>query len=146
MVPSEPPFLGQASPNLPRAASYFSNTPASESLRSGPNDKKPSRAPPPPIPGAVPPGSPLAQGRVPPPPPPSAAPPASRDVEEGESDYEGDYDTDIASGDNHKAALTRPTARELRRYKLSGQLTYINCSELLSEGIDYGRHIESDKM
>ncbi|KZM20627.1 hypothetical protein ST47_g8246 [Ascochyta rabiei] len=57
--------------------------------------------------------------RLPPPPPPTAAPPAHRaelpsrklDRNEGETDYEGDYDTDIASGDTHKDAL-KSHARE----------------------------------
>ncbi|KAI5275111.1 hypothetical protein E4T47_01830 [Aureobasidium subglaciale] len=66
-------------------------------------------SPPPPVPGSV--SSP--QARAPPPPPPSGAPqlppfipsaPLGEPVE-GESEYEGDYDTDIASGVNHKDAL-----------------------------------------
>ncbi|KAF2029715.1 hypothetical protein EK21DRAFT_67151 [Setomelanomma holmii] len=59
------------------------------------------------------PTSPLSS-RPPPPPPPTQAPPfrhgdvAPRPVdrnEEGETDYEGDYDTDIAPGATHKDAL-----------------------------------------
>lgn len=66
---------------------------------------------PPPIPGMS--DSPIASPRPPPPPPPTAAPPnrqgtnvqATEDTERGESDYEGDYDTDIASSAKHKDAL-----------------------------------------
>ncbi|KAF2138066.1 uncharacterized protein K452DRAFT_256893 [Aplosporella prunicola CBS 121167] len=83
------------------------------------SDKRSSRAIPP-----IPIGSPImapaapAQARPPPPPPPTGAPPSrqpTKDVlsphlvpqedEEGETDYEGDYDTDIASGAPHKDAL-----------------------------------------
>ncbi|KAF2125193.1 hypothetical protein P153DRAFT_122375 [Dothidotthia symphoricarpi CBS 119687] len=63
------------------------------------------------------PTSPLAF-RPPPPPPPTAAPPSRHgDVptkkfdREGETDYEGDYDTDMASGAPHKDAL-KSHARE----------------------------------
>ncbi|KAI4174248.1 MAG: hypothetical protein LQ343_002386 [Gyalolechia ehrenbergii] len=90
---------------------------------------------PPPIPGAspaLPPPNP--QSRAPPPPPPTSAPPsrvATGDMRapppiprapalhdsEGEiTEYEGDYDTDIASGASHKAALkshSKETAKEL---------------------------------
>lgn len=79
---------------------------------------------PPPIPGSspvVPP--PNSQNRAPPPPPPTSAPPsrvqtgdmrapppipkasAPHDSDEEITEYEGDYDTDIASGASHKAAL-----------------------------------------
>ncbi|KAH7361307.1 hypothetical protein BKA66DRAFT_470977 [Pyrenochaeta sp. MPI-SDFR-AT-0127] len=52
--------------------------------------------------------------RLPPPPPPTHAPPRdlpSRPVDrnEGETDYEGDYDTDIAPGATHKEALKSHT-------------------------------------
>ncbi|KAL6711749.1 assembly of actin patch protein [Coniothyrium glycines] len=64
------------------------------------------------------PASPLAS-RAPPPPPPTQAPPSRHgdpqpqtiDRIEGETDYEGDYDTDIASGATHKDAL-KSHARE----------------------------------
>lgn len=54
-----------------------------------------------------------AEGRPPPPPPPSAVTPSRRSIgrepapvpDDGGSDYEGDYDTDIASGTHHKDAL-----------------------------------------
>nr|POE87914.1 sh3 domain-containing protein c23a1.17 [Quercus suber] len=72
-------------------------------------DKRASRVPP--IPGVSGPMSP----RPPPPPPPTAVSStkqplelrslATEVVERGESDYEGDYDTDIASGAKHKEAL-----------------------------------------
>ncbi|CEJ90074.1 Putative SH3 domain-containing protein [[Torrubiella] hemipterigena] len=56
--------------------------------------------PPPPIPGAAaPPPPPPASSRPPPPPPPGAP------DEEEEEEYEGDYDTDIASSVPHKDAL-----------------------------------------
>jgi myosin tail region-interacting protein MTI1 len=51
-------------------------------------------------------------GRGPPPPVPAAAPPVpSRKATDFESEYEGDYDTDIASGAKHKDAL-KAHARE----------------------------------
>ncbi|KAF1809264.1 hypothetical protein P152DRAFT_442178 [Eremomyces bilateralis CBS 781.70] len=63
-------------------------------------------------------GMPSATASRPPPPPPPGAPPsrqgtseslsrsiAGGDGVEGESEYEGDYDTDIASGAKHKDAL-----------------------------------------
>ncbi|KAH0175145.1 hypothetical protein KCU67_g397, partial [Aureobasidium melanogenum] len=75
-------------------------TPASE--------KRQSRIPP--IPGTL---STASQARAPPPPPPTGAPqlppiiPSAPlgEPDEGESEYEGDYDTDIASSVNHKDAL-----------------------------------------
>ncbi|OAL03267.1 hypothetical protein IQ06DRAFT_268987 [Phaeosphaeriaceae sp. SRC1lsM3a] len=54
--------------------------------------------------------------RPPPPPPPTQAPPSRQgepqskvDRTEGETDYEGDYDTDIAPGATHKDALKSHT-------------------------------------
>ncbi|KAI4721175.1 hypothetical protein E4T48_02526 [Aureobasidium sp. EXF-10727] len=72
------------------------------------SEKRQSRIPP--IPGTL--ASP-PQARGPPPPPPTGAPqlppiiPSAPlgEPDRGESDYEGDYDTDIASGVNHKDAL-----------------------------------------
>lgn len=79
---------------------------------------------PPPIPGsspALPPST--SQTRAPPPPPPASGPPsrsatgdmrvpppvpkapAMQDSDEEVTEYEGDYDTDIASGASHKQAL-----------------------------------------
>ncbi|TKA82933.1 hypothetical protein B0A55_01295 [Friedmanniomyces simplex] len=91
-------------------ASYFGNEPSSAT-----SDKRASRVPPP-IPG-----SPVTSPRPPPPPPPTAAPPsrqhtdlqppALENTERGESDYEGDYDTDIASSAKRKDAL-KSHARE----------------------------------
>ncbi|KAI8938516.1 hypothetical protein NX059_004402 [Plenodomus lindquistii] len=71
----------------------------------------------PPIPPATP--SSPAVSRPPPPPPPTQAPPSRNgeepprklDRNEGETDYEGDYDTDIAPGATHKDAL-KSHARE----------------------------------
>lgn len=96
-VPPRPPM----SPENKRA-STFSNEPTSAT-----SDKRSSRFMPP-----VP-GSPISSPRPPPPPPPpSAAPQRRPDAElhepqdgRGESDYEGDYDTDIASSAKHKDAL-----------------------------------------
>jgi hypothetical protein len=82
----------------------------------------------PPVPGSGPTRSSSQQTRAPPPPPPVAAPPSRRSTGEykpiasskhtvqDESDeeiteYEGDYDTDIASGAPHKDAL-KSHARE----------------------------------
>lgn len=100
-----PPVPGGSSDN--RRVSYFANEPTSAA-----SDKRASRAPPP-----VP-GSPLMSPRPPPPPPPGVAP--TRQSAEytddnsgrGESEYEGDYDTDIASSAKHKEAL-KSHAREL---------------------------------
>ncbi|KAF1913391.1 hypothetical protein BDU57DRAFT_522277 [Ampelomyces quisqualis] len=61
------------------------------------------------------PASPTAT-RPPPPPPPTAAPPSHQQVHpqrldrnEGETDYEGDYDTDFASGQPHRDAFKSHT-------------------------------------
>lgn len=100
-----PPVPGAPAEN--RGMSYFANEPTSYVA-----DKRASR-PPPPVPG-----SPLTSPRPPPPPPPGAAPtrqPADiiDDADDrGESEYEGDYDTDIASSAKHKEALKSHT-REL---------------------------------
>lgn len=87
-----------------KRSSYFGSSEPSNAI----SEKRMSR-PPPPIPGLSSPTSP----RPPPPPPPTLAPPnrqsaavqPSEDEERGESDYEGDYDTDIASSAKHKDAL-----------------------------------------
>ncbi|KAF2226184.1 hypothetical protein BDZ85DRAFT_294521 [Elsinoe ampelina] len=89
-------------PPLPGQASYFGNDAQSEASIPVSNDRRMSRGAPPPVPG-IPPTSPPLHSRPPPPPPPAAAP--VEDPDEGESEYEGDYDTDIASSDKHKAAL-----------------------------------------
>lgn len=89
-----------------------------------PSQKRSSRVPPP-IPGAAPAASSTPQSRAPPPPPPAAAPAVpsrtatstsrgtpvmanSRGAEisdEEVTEYDGDYDTDMASGATHKDAL-----------------------------------------
>ncbi|KAF2725880.1 hypothetical protein K431DRAFT_280609 [Polychaeton citri CBS 116435] len=113
---SLPPQLPPNSPpNRRTSLGYFNSEPSSAT-----SDKRASR-PPPPVPSGQP-QSPLASPRPPPPPPPTHAPPTRRstdiqpedddETERGESDYEGDYDTDIASGAKHKDALKAPHARE----------------------------------
>lgn len=129
-APRPPPRTstdGIGSPKISNArrASYFSSeqiSPSSPSPTTPGANKRNSRLPPP-IPGAAP-----VQNRPPPPPPPVAAP-LSRsatgermteqspkhaapepDDEEG-TEYEGDYDTDIASTAPHKDAL-KSHARE----------------------------------
>lgn len=110
-----PPPVPEHAPQSPARMSMDSPT-----LPTSPSEKRASRLPPP-IPVAsptMPPGPPSA-GRPPPPPPPTNAPPsrqatsdslhrkvlgAASEPEEG-SEYEGDYDTDIASGEKHKDAL-----------------------------------------
>ncbi|KAL8733282.1 MAG: hypothetical protein Q9181_003638 [Wetmoreana brouardii] len=118
--PRGPPVqVPSGSPSADTASNEASPTsPTSPSASA----KRSSR--PPPIPGsspAVPPPTP--QNRAPPPPPPTSAPPsrvatgdmrapppipkapAPQDSDEEVTEYEGDYDTDIASGAPHKAAL-----------------------------------------
>lgn len=87
-VPPPPP----QSPSATRRASYFAEPSSAIS------EKRMSRAVPPPIPGSA------SSPRPPPPPPPPAPAPAHGDGGV-ESDYEGDYDTDIASSAPHKEAL-----------------------------------------
>lgn len=111
--PSQPPVLPARSPPpmSPRADEPPPMSPTTSS-------KRLSR-PPPPIPGSAP--APPAQSRPPPPPPPGALsrqstadvgiPLPTRPAQAGEDDdeevteYEGDYDTDIASSAPHKDAL-----------------------------------------
>ncbi|KAI1481467.1 hypothetical protein F4774DRAFT_423970 [Daldinia eschscholtzii] len=123
-VPGRVPPASMTSPTIPtsprvpnRRTSYIGEeaSPASPPLPSKRNSR-----PPPPIPGGAPP--PPTQSRPPPPPPPGG--PLSRSStaderialpmrpgpldngEEGEvTEYEGDYDTDIASSVPHKDAL-----------------------------------------
>ncbi|KAL9583291.1 MAG: hypothetical protein Q9212_002792 [Teloschistes hypoglaucus] len=121
-VPSESPVASDgASPTSP-------TTPSATTKRS-------SR--PPPIPGsspAIPPSA--SQNRAPPPPPPTSAPPsrvatgdmrapppipktpAPQESDEEVTEYEGDYDTDIASGDTHKAALKSHSKDPIRESHL----------------------------
>ena len=105
-----------------KRSSYFASDVMSQDSSSAPlPEKRASRIPP--IPLASP-TSPSAQSRPPPPPPPTAAPPSRQstmdntnrrptggDRSEGETEYEGDYDTDIAPGATHKDAL-KSHARE----------------------------------
>lgn len=77
----------------------------SEASMSGGIDTRPGRAAPPPLPPMPPVGSPPMQSRAPPPPPPMTTTHYVEEPDEGESEYEGDYDTDIASSEKHKAAL-----------------------------------------
>lgn len=91
---------------LPKRNSYL----ASDEM----SGDSPDRRSMPPIPMGSPPFSAAGAGRPPPPPPPTGAPPSRQPTmdsivrkvdREGETDYEGDYDTDIASGATHKDAL-----------------------------------------
>ena len=113
--PSEVP----SSPRSPTAkrASYFGSDQAAPSSPTTPGANKRASRLPPPIPGAAN----ASQARAPPPPPPGTSlsrtstgdqqPVSSHkqeDEEESEeeiTEYEGDYDTDIASGAAHKDAL-----------------------------------------
>ncbi|KAI1503830.1 hypothetical protein F5X99DRAFT_373529 [Biscogniauxia marginata] len=128
-VPPTAPSAAVVAPSSPSATgnkrnSYGEGPPSSPPL-SSPQSKRSSR-PPPPIPSAAPPLP--TQSRPPPPPPPGGvssrpstaderAPPPMRpgtldNSEEGEvTEYEGDYDTDIASSVPHKDAL-KAHARE----------------------------------
>ncbi|KAL2204841.1 hypothetical protein CC79DRAFT_921251 [Sarocladium strictum] len=115
-IKSPPPPMPQspdAGPRSPPLSPRFEAPPTSIA------NKRSSR-PPPPIPGAVAPPVPT-QTRPPPPPPPGglsrqgtsdlSAPQLSRPPQAGEehedeaTEYEGDYDTDIASSVPHKDAL-----------------------------------------
>ncbi|PIA93405.1 SH3 domain-containing protein [Cercospora beticola] len=102
-VRSPPPVPGSETAKSPegRRASYFS-----VDSQTATSDKRASRAPPP-----VP-GSPITSPRAPPPPPPQAVS-HTTDLQAGdherESEYEGDYDTDIASSAKHKDALKAGT-------------------------------------
>jgi myosin tail region-interacting protein MTI1 len=131
-VPRAPPrpLEGLGSPKSPNAkrASYFGTdqaSPISPITPGSTNNKRASRLPPP-IPGA---SAPQPQNRAPPPPPPSAAPisrsntgdqgppppplrQAQEESDEEVTEYEGDYDTDIASTAPHKDALKAQNARE----------------------------------
>ncbi|KAM5345294.1 hypothetical protein ACJ41O_011156 [Fusarium nematophilum] len=111
--PVQPPNLPARSPPMSPNPEEFS--PASPSSTT---NKRLSR-PPPPIPGSMP--APPVQSRPPPPPPPGAlrrqstqeiqSPTPTRQPQAGEeedeeiTEYEGDYDTDIASSVPHKDAL-----------------------------------------
>jgi hypothetical protein len=107
-VPEE--ASSQFSPTSPRQSEFSPTSPTSTTA------KRNSRLPPP-IPGSAP-APPPAQNRPPPPPPPgplsrqstadfqpSKPTPAGEDEDEEVTEYEGDYDTDIASSVPHKDAL-----------------------------------------
>ncbi|KAF1964282.1 hypothetical protein BU23DRAFT_547705 [Bimuria novae-zelandiae CBS 107.79] len=113
-----PPAQSVTSPRTPsglppsKRSSYL----ASDEMSGNSPDKRAM----PPIPMGSPPFSPTGASRPPPPPPPTGAPPSRQQTldsivrkvdREGETDYEGDYDTDIASGATHKDAL-KSHARE----------------------------------
>ena len=85
-VPPPPPVRTDSSDDAPRNAPPVPMSPTSPH----------SRAPPPPPPGLPPRRTPTQ---------PSLHPPAREESEEEVTEYEGDYDTDIASGTKHKAAL-----------------------------------------
>ncbi|RGP76149.1 hypothetical protein FLONG3_5392 [Fusarium longipes] len=110
--PVQPPHLPSRSPPLSPTRDEFSPT----SPKSNASNRL-SR-PPPPIPGSAP--APPTQSRPPPPPPPGGprrqstqdfqvqprGPPQAGEEEAEElTEYEGDYDTDIASSVPHKDAL-----------------------------------------
>ncbi|SPQ25280.1 07e56a69-45eb-4dfb-a5b5-ea579eceeae4 [Thermothielavioides terrestris] len=129
-APPPPPPAAAVPPPIPTSPRLSQDSGASldQTSPSSPREPAPSkrnsRPPPPPVPSS-PPAPPPAQTR-PPPPPPSAAPPlhrtstgdsrpppplpaAHRESDDGEeeevTEYEGDYDTDIASSVPHKDAL-----------------------------------------
>jgi len=118
-----------------RPSNFSGRSPSMQSTEMSPTSPTASQAPPavpnrsshvPPVPGSSP-AMPFApQNRAPPPPPPANAPPPrvpdgdnrmppmppavhkSRDLEESDeevTEYEGDYDTDMAPGATHKDAL-----------------------------------------
>ncbi|KAI8956116.1 hypothetical protein F4801DRAFT_2505 [Xylaria longipes] len=124
----EPPPIPMASPPLPMSPRFSSDNRSSyvgeemfpASPASSPQQSKRNSRPPPPIPGVAPPAP--TQTRPPPPLPPSGAlsrastadeltgmpmkPGRLDNGEEGEvTEYEGDYDTDIAPSARHKDAL-----------------------------------------
>ncbi|ROT41797.1 hypothetical protein SODALDRAFT_375 [Sodiomyces alkalinus F11] len=122
---ASPTESGRPPPPVPQSGDDAPPTPATEGLP--PSASKRMSRPPPPIPGTMP-IVPSTQTRPPPPPPPTAAPsgPLSRQStqdmpkstgpissptrgemggdEEEITEYEGDYDTDIASSMPHKDA------------------------------------------
>lgn len=126
-VPSRP-NEGITSPRSPtsKRASYFNTEPnPSSPITPGATNKRASRVPALPISGPI--GS--TQTRAPPPPPPGTSLSRSstgnskvlqspKQLEQDESDeevteYEGDYDTDIASTAPHKDALSHATESSL---------------------------------
>ena len=112
-VPGSPRAdTARSPPSAGKRSSYFHDPVTQSDPISPSGDKRSSRAVPP-IPGTAM-ASPPLQGRAPPPPPPAAANPPSvlfEELNEEESEYEGDYDTDIGSSEKHKDAL-KAHARE----------------------------------
>ncbi|OAQ95326.1 SH3 domain-containing protein [Purpureocillium lilacinum] len=112
--PPLPPQRVQSPPLSPRHEEFSPTSPPSANKRNS--------RPPPPIPGTAP-VPPPSQSRPPPPPPPgvlsrqstadvhapppipSRPPQAGEEEDEENTEYEGDYDTDIASSVPHKDAL-----------------------------------------
>ncbi|KAI9842800.1 MAG: hypothetical protein M1837_006903 [Sclerophora amabilis] len=119
-IPSRPGNTAPLSPSANSSSDPVELTSSSLQSATSPTNKRSSRAPP--IPGTSPMIPPPSQARPPPPPPPTAAPPSRKSTSDSrpmtspkqpahdESDvevteYEGDYDTDIAPGATHKDAL-----------------------------------------
>jgi hypothetical protein len=110
-----------AEPRSPPARPSMDREPTSPT---SPSDKRSQRLPPA-VPISSPTMAPAGQTRPPPPPPPTQAPPTRQATTDslhkravgvgasggGESEYEGDYDTDITSNAKHKDAL-KAHARE----------------------------------
>ncbi|KAH0544305.1 hypothetical protein FGG08_001568 [Glutinoglossum americanum] len=122
-IPSRPDSAENSGSPEGKRASYFSTNPTSPTSPTTPGaTRRHSKIPP--VPMASPGASSASQTRPPPPPPPSGAPPRRRSTvddktmtaltpkhtapnesEEEVTEYEGDYDTDIAAGATHKDAL-----------------------------------------
>lgn len=110
--PPLPPVSAPAPPlpTSPRMPTSPKFNDVSDAAPLSPSNKRASR-PPPPVPGTAP--APPSQTRPPPPPPPGGLPRTSTtstshlddENEEEVTEYEGDYDTDIASSVPHKDAL-----------------------------------------
>ncbi|RYO79427.1 hypothetical protein DL766_006869 [Monosporascus sp. MC13-8B] len=115
---SPPPLPSSPRPSVDRGATYFNSEAGPTSPPMSPQSSKRHSRPPPPIPSGAPPPT---QSRLPPPPPPgvpsrasaaderAASPMKPGRLDNGEetenTEYEGDYDTDIASSAPHKDAL-----------------------------------------
>ncbi|KAL8918750.1 MAG: hypothetical protein Q9172_005284 [Xanthocarpia lactea] len=105
------------SPTTPSAAAKRSSRPPPipGSSPAVPPPTPQTRAPPPPPPSSAPPSRVVTGEMRAPPPIPKAPAPAPQDSDEEVTEYEGDYDTDIAPGASHKAALkslSKETARD----------------------------------
>lgn len=114
--------LSPASPGERRGSQgYLAGQPTASSVGSPPTSPvptnrrasyQPGKSAIPPVPGAFP-APPTPQARPPPPPPPTGAPPAQPpptaqedSTEEEVTEYEADYDTDMANKVGHRDALT----------------------------------------